>query len=170
MPGLGVDIVDIERMRLALERTPRIKERVFSENERWYAEQKSLPEVHYALRFAAKEAVWKALGTGFNGIKFADVEIDRDAKGRPIALLSGAAATFAEKSGISEIVISLSYTKATAVASALAITDAITPQEDDSPLSQKEELARQFKELRSMLDEEISALDGSRAESQEYEE
>ena len=60
--GLGVDIVEIDRMKLALERTPRIKERIFSEDERWYCEHKAKPYVHYAMRFAAKEAVLKALG------------------------------------------------------------------------------------------------------------
>lgn len=164
MPGLGVDVVDIARMRRALERTPRMKERVFSEGERWYAEQKSMPEVHYALRFAAKEAVWKALGTGFSGYKFSELEIDRDEKGRPIAVLSGATKAYAESIGVSSIELSLSYTKSTAVASALAITEDIIPVVEDNPLTQKEELARQFKELRSMLDEELVALESAREE------
>ena len=60
--GLGVDIVEIDRMRAALERTPRLKERLFSAEERAYCDKRSRPEVHYALRFAAKEAVLKALG------------------------------------------------------------------------------------------------------------
>lgn len=162
MSGLGVDIVDIERMRVALMRTPHMKQRVFTDNERWYCEQKSMPEVHYALRFAAKEAIWKAVGTGFSGIKFVDVEVDHDAKGRPIAHLSGAIAERAKQRGITEIALSLSYTKSTAVASAIAITKEIAPPQDDSPLSQKEELARQFKELRTMLDEGIEAIDAKR--------
>ena len=55
--GLGVDIVEIDRMRDALTRRPSFKERVFTDQERWYCEHKSSPETHYALRFAAKEAV-----------------------------------------------------------------------------------------------------------------
>lgn len=162
MSGLGVDIVDIERMRVALIRTPHMKQRVFTDNERWYCEQKSMPEVHYALRFAAKEAIWKAVGTGFSGIKFVDVEVDHDPKGRPIAHLTGEIAACAKQRGITEIALSLSYTKSTAVASAIAITKEIAPPEDDSPLSQKEELARQFKELRVMLDEGIGAVEAKR--------
>ena len=68
--GLGVDIVEIDRMRAALERRPRMKERLFSAEERRYCDKRTQPEVHYALRFAAKEAVLKALGTGFAGMRF----------------------------------------------------------------------------------------------------
>ena len=57
-------------MRAALERRPRMKERLFSAEERAYCDKRSRPEVHYALRFAAKEAVLKALGTGFSGMRF----------------------------------------------------------------------------------------------------
>ena len=64
--GLGVDIVEIARMRRILERTPSFREKVFSEEERSYCESTANPEVHYATRFAAKEAVLKALGTGFS--------------------------------------------------------------------------------------------------------
>ena len=65
--GLGVDIVEIERMRAALERHPRMKERLFSAEERAYCDKRNRPEVHYALRFAAKEAVLKALGHRLRG-------------------------------------------------------------------------------------------------------
>ena len=60
--GLGVDIVEIARMRRILERTPSFREKVFSEEERSYCESTANPEVHYATRFAAKEAVLKAAG------------------------------------------------------------------------------------------------------------
>lgn len=150
--GLGVDIVEIDRMRQALERRPRMKERIFSEQERWYCEHKNRPEIHYALRFAAKEAVLKALGTGFSGMKFTDIEVTRDDRGKPIPLLHGAAQERADQLGIVEMHLSLSFTHTTAVASAVAITQEARPKKDDR-ISPKEELARNFKELRSMLDE-----------------
>ena len=148
--GLGVDIVEIERMKVALARRSRMKQRLFSEEDQWYCEHKARPEVHYALRFAAKEAVLKALGTGFSGMRFLDVEVARDEKGRPYPRLYGAAKEYADKMGICEMHLSLSYTKDTAVASAVAITDAARPAPKKKP-STREELAREFKELRSLL-------------------
>lgn len=155
--GLGVDIVEIERMRIALERTPRIKQRVFTDDERWYCEHKKKPEIHYAMRFAAKEAVWKALGTGFRGICFQDVEIVRDKFGRPEPLLKGKAREIADKAGILEIALSLSFTHTTAVAGAVAITAEDRPKKD-LPLDGKEVIARKFKEMRGMLDGELEAI------------
>src|SRR5512137_2890457 len=107
--GLGVDIVEIERMRVALERRPRLKERLFSAEERAYCDKRGRPEVHYALRFAAKEAVLKALGTGFTGMKFTDVEVSREMSGRPVPRLSGRAAERAAELGIVEMHLSLSF-------------------------------------------------------------
>lgn len=150
--GLGVDIVEIDRMKLALERTPRLKERVFSEDERWYCEHKAKPWIHYAMRFAAKEAVLKALGTGFSGMRFRDVEVIREEKGRPVPRLSGRAAERAEELGIVEMHLSLSFTHSTAVASAVAITADARPQRDERP-DPKAQLAASFKEARALLDE-----------------
>ena len=62
--GLGVDIVEIERMKRILARTPSFRTRMFSEDERAYCDAKATPEVHYATRFAAKEAVLKEIGCG----------------------------------------------------------------------------------------------------------
>jgi holo-[acyl-carrier protein] synthase len=150
--GLGVDIVEIDRMRLALERRPRMKERLFSAEERAYCEKRSRPEVHYALRFAAKEAVLKALGTGFSGMRFTDVEVMRESSGRPVPRLSGRAAQRAEELGIVEMHLSLSFTHSTAVASAVAITEGARPQKDERP-DPMAQLAASFKEARSLLDE-----------------
>ena len=161
--GLGVDIVEIERMRAALERFPRMKERLFSEEERAYCEKRSRPEIHYALRFAAKEAVLKALGTGFSGMKFSDVEVIREGNGRPVPRLYGRAAEVAEELGVVEMHLSLSFTHSTAVASAVAITAESRPKPKDEPVDQMAELAANFKELRSMLDE-LKAAEGSEEE------
>ena len=151
--GLGVDIVEIARMKAILERTPSFARKVYSEEERAYCEGKALPEVHFATRFAAKEAVVKALGTGFSeGIGVRDVEVRRTSKGKPYVVLSGRAKEVARRLGVRELPLSLSYTHTEAVACALAITeDSVRAAEERAnPL---EELARQFKEARSMLDE-----------------
>ena len=150
--GLGVDIVEIDRMRQALERHPRMKERLFSAEERAYCDKRSRPEVHYALRFAAKEAVLKALGTGFAGMRFTDVEVVRENSGRPVPRLSGRADEQAEALGIVEMHLSLSFTHSTAVASAVAITEGARPRkvEQPDPMAQ---LAADFKEARALLDE-----------------
>ena len=151
--GLGVDIVEIERMRRILERTPSFRERVFSDEERAYCDGTANPEVHYATRFAAREAVLKALGTGFaEGIGVRDVEVRRNAKGRPYAVLSGRAKAVAAQRGVRELPLSLSYTHTDAVACAMAITeDSVRAAEER--VDPMEELARQFKEARSLLDE-----------------
>jgi holo-[acyl-carrier protein] synthase len=150
--GLGVDIVEIDRMRIALERHPGIKERLFSAEERAYCEKRSRPEVHYALRFAAKEAVLKALGTGFAGMRFTDVEVIRENSGRPVPRLSGKAAERAEELGIVEMHLSLSFTRSTAVASAVAITEGSRPRKDERP-DPMAQLAADFKGARALLDE-----------------
>jgi len=150
--GLGVDIVEIDRMKAALERRPRLKERLFSAAEREYCDKRGRPEVHYALRFAAKEAVLKALGTGFAGMKFTDVEVSRETSGRPVPKLSGRAAERAAELGIVEMHLSLSFTHSTAVASAVAITEGSRPRKDERP-DPKAELAASFKEARALLDD-----------------
>jgi holo-[acyl-carrier protein] synthase len=150
--GVGVDIVEIERMERALERTPRIAERVFTSGERTYAWSRPRPAVQYASFFAAREAVLKALGCGFAEAGYQDVEITHDDKGKPIVLLHGNAALVASQQDIVEIQISLSHTHHVAVASAVAIKSLSAPYKNET-LSPLEELARQFKELRSLLDD-----------------
>lgn len=150
--GLGVDIVEIGRMQAALARHPRMKERLFSAEEREYCDKRSRPDVHYALRFAAKEAVLKALGTGFSGMRFTDVEVVRENNGRPVPRLSGRAAERAAELGVVEMHLSLSFTHSTAVASAVAITEEGRPRKDERP-DPKAELAASFKEARALLDD-----------------
>jgi holo-[acyl-carrier protein] synthase len=157
--GLGVDIVEIDRMKAALARTPRLKDRIFSEEERWYCEHKARPEVHYALRFAAKEAVLKALGTGFSGMRFCDVEVVREGTGRPVPRLSGRAAQRAEELGVIEMHLSLSFTHTTAVASAVAITAEARPAKDER-VDPRAQLAADFKEAKALLDD-LTPRDGA---------
>jgi holo-[acyl-carrier protein] synthase len=151
--GLGVDIVEIDRMREALVRHPQMRERLFSEEEQRYCDKRNKPEIHYAMRFAAKEAVLKALGTGFRGMRFRDVEVLRDEAGRPVPILHGRAREVAEERGVVELHISLSFTHTTAVASAVAITEEHRPRPKEEPSDPMVELARTFKETRAMLDD-----------------
>lgn len=151
--GLGVDIVEIERMRRILARTPSFARKVFSCEECCYCDATAAPAVHYATRFAAKEAVLKALGTGFSrGIGVRDVEVRRTAKGRPYAVLTGRAADVARELGVRELPLSLSYTHTDAVACAMAITDDAHRAQEER-VDPKEELARRFKEARGLLDD-----------------
>ncbi|MBQ6586001.1 MAG: holo-ACP synthase [Coriobacteriales bacterium] len=151
--GLGVDIVEIDRMERVLQKTPRVKERAFSAAEREYCDSKARPQVHYALRFAAKEAVLKALGTGFRNMRFTDVEVGLDAAGKPYPILHGEAERVAKEAGIVEMHLSLSYTHNVAVANAVAVTQGSKPAPPDSVKTQKEQLAEAFKEARALLDE-----------------
>lgn len=151
--GLGVDIVEIERMANILQRSPAFARRVFSAEECAYAQSSSLPAAHFATRFAAKEAVLKALGTGFSqGIHPRDVEVKRTSKGRPYAVLSGRAKEVANNMGVRELPLSLSYTHTEAVACAMAITNA-SVQAQEGRKDPMEELTKQFKDARAMLDE-----------------
>lgn len=151
--GLGVDIVEVDRMKRILERTPSFAERVFSPDECAYCNRMASPATHYALRFAAKEAIVKALGTGFSdGIGVRDIEVVRTKSGRPIAKLSGRAQQVAQEQGVRELSISLSYTHTDAVACAMAVTDA-SVRASEKRKDPMEELAKQFKEVRGMLDE-----------------
>ena len=151
--GLGVDIVEIARMKKILKRTPSFSTKIFSEAERAYCDSKPNPEIHYATRFAAKEAVLKALGTGFSeGIKPRDIEVTRNSKGKPSLVLSGRAKEVAESYGVIEVPLSLSYTHQDAVACAMAITSESVRAAEER-VDPMEELAKQFKEARSLLDE-----------------
>ncbi|MGI6104746.1 MAG: holo-ACP synthase [Raoultibacter sp.] len=151
--GLGVDIVEIARMARIIERTPSFVNKIFSEDERAYCLKKSSPETHFAMRFAAKEAVLKALGTGFSeGIGPRDIEVGRTKKGRPLVILKGRAKEVAESYGVLEMPLSLSYTHQDAVACAMAITQ-VSVKVAEEKVDPMAELAKQFKEARSLLDE-----------------
>jgi len=111
--GVGIDLLEIERMERALERHPRLADRVFTEGELAYARAKSRPGRHLAARFAAKEAVVKALGlTGGFGLR----EIEIVAGEPPTVRLSGHAA---EVAAGREIAISLTHSRDNAAAVAV---------------------------------------------------
>lgn len=159
--GLGVDLVEIDRMRQVLGRTPRFPERVFTKGEREYCEERPDPATHYAARFAAKEAAVKALGTGFSdGIGFTDVEVSNNPKGRPILTLHGRALDKAEEMGVTDMPLSISHTDNDAVACVIAITKGATAMAKKR-IDPAAELAKQFKETRSMLDD-LGSSEGER--------
>ena len=116
VPGVGVDVVDVERMKFALERTPKIRQRLFTEDEISYCEKFRFAERHYAGRWAAKEAVTKALGCGL--IQWNGVEVVRLARRAPTVRLSGKIEKFANMVGVSEeeLQISITHSELSAVA------------------------------------------------------
>ena len=153
MVGSGVSIVEVARMKAVLARTPRFARRAFSAQECTFCERHAVPAVPYALRFAAKSAVLKALGIGYeDGVGVRDVEVRLNAKGRPSAALSGVALRRARELGVLDLPLSLSFTHTDAVACALAITRS-SQRAAEERVDQKAELARQFKEARALLDE-----------------
>lgn len=85
--GIGTDIIEISRIREAIARTPSFKTKVYSEKEIRHIEKKRNPYASFAGRFAAKEAVSKALGTGVRGFSLSDVEILNDELGKPVVFL-----------------------------------------------------------------------------------
>jgi holo-[acyl-carrier protein] synthase len=113
MPGVGIDLLEIDRMERALERHPRLAERVFTAAEREYADRRARPARHLAARFAAKEAVVKALGLSGFGLR----EIEVVAGEPPTIRLSGRAA---EVAAGREIEISLTHSRDYAAAVAIA--------------------------------------------------
>lgn len=152
--GIGVDIVEISRMASILKKTPSFTRRVFTEEERSYCEGTSRPAAHFACRFAAREAVLKALGTGFRGgIGPRDVSVSRDQLGRPSVILTGKALEVADSLGVLEVALSLSMTGDLAVANALAITEASRPRRKEERETEKQQIARSFREARDVLDE-----------------
>ncbi len=118
--GTGIDIVEVERIERLLERQgDKFLDRVFTRGEVKYCMAKARPAIHLAARFAAKEAVSKALGTGFSrGVRMRDIEVVASGKGSPRVKLHGAAAGRLEKLGAGDVLISFSHTREHAVAHA----------------------------------------------------
>lgn len=135
---------------------------MFSEEERSYCESTANPEVITPTRFAAKEAVLKALGTGFSrGIANHDVEVRRNAKGRPFVVRHGRAKEVADEQSVRELPLSLSYTHTDAVACALAITEESVRAQEER-VNPMEELAEAVQEARSLLGRDGRAEEGLR--------
>jgi holo-[acyl-carrier protein] synthase len=120
--GLGTDLVEVPRFRLAMERRgERLGERLFSEDERAYAYRQKDPAKNLAARFGAKEAVMKAMGVGLWKFKLRDVEVVRQRGGAPRVALYGRAAELADEHGVVAWHLSLTHTNSTALAVAIAV-------------------------------------------------
>jgi holo-[acyl-carrier protein] synthase len=119
--GLGTDLVEVARFRLAMERRVKLPERLFSDAEREYAFRQKDPAKSLAARFGAKEAVMKAMGVGLWKFKFRDVEVVRAKSGAPSVTLHGRAAEMAAERGIGGWHLSLTHTETTAMAVVLAL-------------------------------------------------
>lgn len=116
--GLGLDIAEVLRVQAAIERHgQRFLDRVFTPKEIEYCERFKNKFERYAGRFAAKEAVMKALGTGWRrGIRWVDLEVVREQSGRPTISLAGEAAKIARQLGVKRISISITHTESQALA------------------------------------------------------
>jgi holo-[acyl-carrier protein] synthase len=122
--GVGIDIIEVERVANNIGKDAGFRELVFSKNEIEYCEKKTNKFEHYAARFAAKEAFFKALGTGWmNGTSFNEIEIVNNANGKPVVNLLGETAIAINKTGSIKIAVSLSHLKT--IASAVVIIEKI---------------------------------------------
>lgn len=116
--GIGIDIVEITRLRDTLERQKdRFLRRVFTAAEQEYCAAHRDPVPHYAARFAAKEALFKAIGTGWaKGVSWLDVEVLRGREGPPSITLSGEAKKLSEALAVHSVHVSLSHSVENATA------------------------------------------------------
>ena len=120
LKGIGVDAVDIERFRVSLQRTPSMRERLFTEEELRYVAPKADPVPSLAARFAAREAVMKAMGLGLGAFGFHEVWVTRAESGAPSLCVTGRALELAVDRGITRWHLSLTHTDLVAIAQVVA--------------------------------------------------
>lgn len=120
--GTGVDIIEVARIDRLLEKhSPRFEEKIFTPDEILYCKSKAKPGIHFAARFAAKEAVMKCLGTGMDkGIAFNEIEVTHEPSGQPTIKLHGKGKEQSARLNIKTIHISLSHENKYAIAQAIA--------------------------------------------------
>ena len=128
MIGIGTDLVDLDRLRRVLDRTPRIVARLFTEAEQAYAIERRDPTERFGGRFAVKEATMKALGVGLGAVAFRDIEVIRDPSGAPRLELHGSAAALAAVQGVDRWLITLSHTDHLAQAVVVALGAEAPPE------------------------------------------
>ncbi len=121
MIGIGTDLVELDRFRLAMTRTPGLVDRLFTDDERAYAELRRDPTERFAARFAAKEAALKALGAGIGSCDFREIEVVRAESGAPSLRLHGRAATLAAARGVGDWRLTMTHTASLAQAVAVAL-------------------------------------------------
>ena len=118
--GIGVDAVDIERFRISLERTPSMRERLFTQIELDYVAAKADPVPSLAARFAAREAVMKTMGLGLGAFGFHDVWVERVPSGLPVLKVTGRALELALNRNITEWHVSITHSDLIAIAYVIA--------------------------------------------------
>jgi len=118
--GIGIDLVDIERFRTSLARTPSMRTRLFTEIELAYVAPKSDPVPSLAARFAAREAVMKSLGLGLGAFGFHEVWVERAESGEPYLRVTSHALELADAAGVSRWHLSLTHSDTTAAAYVIA--------------------------------------------------
>ena len=123
--GIGVDLVSIPRMRAMIDRwQDRFLQRVFTEGEIAYCRRRSDPAPHFAARFAAKEAGFKALGTGWRlGVRWRELEVRRERDEAPTLILSGRSREIGLFRGGSRMLLSLTHEGDYALAQAILVGD-----------------------------------------------
>lgn len=119
--GIGTDLIDIDRIEKTLARHSGFKNKLFSLREQEMLAEKNWRSETAAANFAGKEAVLKVFGTGLRGCKWTEIEILRDALGKPYVVLSGGALKISETLNIDEVLISLAHSKNQAIAYAIGI-------------------------------------------------
>lgn len=115
--GIGTDIIEVARMESHLKKSDSLKKKIFTQHEQEYSEGNSIESQHYAARFAAKEAFFKALGTGFRyGMAFDEIEVLNDELGKPYIEIHGEVKKFVEQNQITNIHLTISHVKEMACA------------------------------------------------------
>lgn len=121
MLGLGIDIIEIERIKNAIEKQGKFLSKLFTDYELAYYEKKGSKAETIAGLFAAKEAVSKVLGKGVSGFTWQDIEIKHTDHGQPIVLLHKGAKEMADEKEIDHVLVSISHCKEYAVANAAGV-------------------------------------------------
>lgn len=119
--GIGSDIIEIDRIRQAIDRNPRIIDKLFSDREKVMLDAKGFRPESVAGNFCAKEAIVKSLGLGLRGFKIKDIEVLRDELNKPYLVASGNFKDICEKLDISQVMVTISHSKNYATASAIAL-------------------------------------------------
>lgn len=116
--GIGIDIIEVERIKNSLQKyKERFLKRVFTLHEKQYCESKAKQHQHYAVRFAGKEAMLKAVGSGLrDGISWQDIEFVNDKRGKPQSKCHGKLLQLIEKMKVKNILVSFSHSEKYAVA------------------------------------------------------
>jgi len=130
LTSLGIDIIEVDRIREGMRRWPQLAARLFTERERAYCEQKADPALHYAARFAAKEATAKAVG---RWLRWHEVEVLSDAHNRPLLQLVGESAQVARIAEGARLLVSLSHCRDYAAAVVACVMPTSPRGEESAP-------------------------------------